>query len=333
MRTDEIEAVLRGLDPARGVPPLAGPERREHDRLAILSRAQTVRRPTRRLVLAGAGAAVLGGAALIVAAPLVRRSPAPVALEAVIGMPDPLAITRADRKPSAAADELERIAAHAGVLGEPATGTTHLTYTSWDLSTMVGQGRTTSIVIPTRTDLVRRPDGSATMTTVHTKPLLRTQADRDAWNREGRPGASSAPERDDAPSFAYPGTAPATTAAMAEYLRHGHPPENGPAEVLIAITDLVREQALGPAQRAAVLRVLATVPGLQYAGDTVDRNGRHGAAFILRNAHGGLRNDLTLVVDPATGRILDEVQVLLEAGRLNIKVPMVTGYTAYDEPS
>src|SRR5690242_19854019 len=115
MRTDEIEAVLRGLDPARGVPPLAGPERREHDRLAILSQRHTAKRPTRRLVLAGAGAAVLGGAAMIVAAPLVRQSPAPRALEAVIGMPDPLAITGADRTPPAAADELARIAAHAGV--------------------------------------------------------------------------------------------------------------------------------------------------------------------------------------------------------------------------
>lgn len=329
MRTDEVEAVLRSLDPARGAAALAGPERREHDRLAILQSARTQRRPTRRLVLAGAGVAVLGGAAAVVAAPLIRRSADPGALRAVIGMPDPLAFTTADRTPSAA-DELERIAAHCVVLREPAGGVQHLTYTSWDLSTTVGQGRTTSIVIPTRTELVRRPDGSATLTSQHIKPLLRTQADRDAWNREGRPGESSAPERDDAPMFGYPGTAPASTAAMAEYLKNGHPPENGPAEILVAITDLVREQVLGPAQRAAVLRVLATVPGLQYAGDTTDRNGRTGAALTLRNSHGGLRNDLTVVVDPATGRIHDVVQLLLEAGRLNVKVPMVTGYTAFD---
>jgi len=37
-----------------------------------------------------------------------------------------------------------------------------------------------------------------------------------------------------------------------------------------------------------------------------------------------------LVVDPATGRILDEVELLLEAGKLNIKVPAVIGYTSYD---
>jgi hypothetical protein len=232
--------------------------------------------------------AVLGGAAAVVAIPLVRRSPGPGA------------------------------------------GTQHLAYTGWDLSTTAGQGRTTSIVLPTRVDLVRRPDGSATMTTVHTKPLLRTPADVDAWNREGRPGESPVPERDDAPSFAYPGTAPATAPAMAEYLKQGHPPENGPAEILVAVTDLSREQALGPAQRAAVLRVMARVPGPRYAGDPTHRNGRPGAAFRLRNTHGGLRNDLTLVVDPATGRILDEVQLMLEAGRLNIKVPMVTGYTAFE---
>jgi hypothetical protein len=72
------------------------------------------------------------------------------------------------------------------------------------------------------------------------------------------------------------------------------------------------------------------VPGLQYAGETTDRAGRKAEAFTLRSSHGGLRNDLTLVVDPATGRILDQVELLLEAGKLNIKVPAVIGYTSYD---
>jgi hypothetical protein len=41
--------------------------------------------------------------------------------------------------------------------------------------------------------------------------------------------------------------------------------------------------------------------------ETVDRAGRRAEAFTLRSAHGGLRNDLTLAGDPATGRILAEV--------------------------
>jgi len=331
VKTVELEEILRGLDPARDAPALAGPERRNHDRIAILTTVRGVDRPVskRRLVLASAaGVAVLGAAAVLVGSH-VGQAPGPGALRAVIGMPDALAFTAADRRPSAA-DELERIAARAAGQHEPANGTQHIGYTGWDLWTTVGGGRTTSIVIPTRTELVRRADGSATLTTVHTEPLLRTRADVEAWNREGRPGESERPESTTDVAFAYPGTAPSETAAMAAYLQQGHPPENGPAETLVAITDLLREQVLGPAQRAAVLRVLAGVPGLQYAGETVDRADRRAEAFTLRSSHGGLRNDLTLVVDPATGRILDEVELLLEAGKLNIKVPAVIGYTSYD---
>src|SRR5690242_16330314 len=241
MKTAELEEILRGLDPAR-----------DDDGIAIVATVLGVDRPPlkRRLVLASAaGVAVLAVAAVLVAAQ-VDKAAGPGALRAVIGMPDPLAFTAADRRPSAA-DELERIAARTGELREPADGTQRIRYTGWDLWTTVGDGRTTSIVIPTRTDLVRRADGSATRTTVHTKPLLRTAADVEAWNREGRPGESERPETTTVEMFGYPGTAPPETAAMAAYLQPGHPPENGPAETLVAITDLIREQVLGPAQRAA----------------------------------------------------------------------------------
>ncbi|GAA1032330.1 hypothetical protein GCM10009557_30480 [Virgisporangium ochraceum] len=115
-------------------------------------------------------------------------------------------------------------------------------------------------------------------------------------------------------------------AAMAVYLTENHPPGNGPAEILAAIADLVRDLVLGPARRAALLRVLAEVPGLIYRGGTTDRAGRRGEAFMPPNRHGGLASERTLIVDPVTGRLLDTEILLLEKGRLDVRTPCVYQY-------
>lgn len=51
------------------------------------------------------------------------------------------------------------------------------------------------------------------------------------------------------------------------------------------ITDLVKERVLGAPERAAVLRVLATVPGLEYQGTTTNRAGRNGKTFSPDSNH------------------------------------------------
>jgi hypothetical protein len=170
------------------------------------------------------------------------------------------------------------------------------------------------------------------MTPGFAKPQLRNRDEREKWQRLGRPGADSSPTTEvlqpNTPRE-FSGPAPADRAALARYLTQGHPPENGPGETIVAITDLVRDRVLGSAQRAALLRVLASVPGLTYTGQTSDRAGRKGEAFTLRNAHGGLLHDDTLVVDPASGRLLDAEELLLQRGKLDVRVPAVIQYELY----
>jgi hypothetical protein len=214
---------------------------------------------------------------------------------------------------------------------ERTTGFEHIKISAWYLDTMVDGKQVTSLVIPRWTETWRGPDGTGSITTGVSKPLLRTQEDRNRWDRLGRPGehpdATTEPLQPNSRISA--GAAPADRDAMARYLAVGHPAENGPDETLVAITDLVRERVLGPAQRAALLRVLAGVPGLKYVGTTVDRAGRKGEAFTLRNSRGGLLNDHTLIVDPATGRLLDAEMLLLERGLLDVWVPGIIEYEVY----
>ena len=119
-------------------------------------------------------------------------------------------------------------------------------------------------------------------------------------------------------------------ATIAEQLALGHPASDGPAERLVAVDDLLRDQPMRPTVRAAVLRYLADTPTLALAGTTTDRLGRPGVAFSLDSDLGGLPTRCTMVVDPGTGRVLGSEQVLTTtAGALDVPVPSVIGYTAY----
>lgn len=331
----EIQTVLRSLDPAAHAQPLATAERRARDRAAIVSEIKQEprrHRPMpRRLVLSAAGVTAFGVVAAVVAGSLLLDSAAPG--PAFAATPDPL-IYAAPAAGGSAAAQLEQIAARTERLpAERYAGSQHIKLSSWYLWTQIDGRQVSSVVVPGWRDTWRTLDGAGWSTTGYDKPRLRSNDEAAAWDRLGRPGEGGQPETEplragEGRTFGDP-PAPTEPAALASYLTQGHPVENGPGETMVAITDLVREQVLGPAQRAALLRVLATVPGLTYAGETTDRAGRTGQAFSLRNSHGGLAKVDTLIVDPASGRLLDSEQLLLEAGKLNVRVPAVISYEVY----
>jgi hypothetical protein len=110
----------------------------------------------------------------------------------------------------------------------------------------------------------------------------------------------------------------------------GHPSSLGPAETFVAVSDLYNEQPVGPELRAAILRLLATLPGLRYDGTTVDRAGRNGFAISTESDLSGLPTEYLLVFDPATGQLLDSEQILNKsAGKLGVPIPSVIAYTVY----
>ena len=110
----------------------------------------------------------------------------------------------------------------------------------------------------------------------------------------------------------------------------GHPTANGVAERLVAVTDLWKQQAPPPALQAAMLRVLATQPGLVNRGTVTDRAGRTGVAVSIDSSYTGLPTRYTLILDPTTGMLLDYEEMLTTtAGKINVPIPSVVSYTVW----
>jgi hypothetical protein len=75
--------------------------------------------------------------------------------------------------------------------------------------------------------------------------------------------------------------------------------------------------------------MLADERQLTNAGTVTDRIGRTGVAVSTESSNSGLNTRCTLIFDPNTGMLLDFEQVLLEAGKLPVKVPATSSYTVW----
>jgi hypothetical protein len=72
-------------------------------------------------------------------------------------------------------------------------------------------------------------------------------------------------------------------------------------EEFVEIGDLLRESPASPALRKALYDVAAGIPGVRLAGNLKDALGRTGVG-VERNGEG------TLLIDPATGQLLAELE-------------------------
>ncbi len=52
-------------------------------------------------------------------------------------------------------------------------------------------------------------------------------------------------------------------------------------------------------------------------------------AVSTESSHSGLNTRYTLIFDPKTGMLLDYEEILLEAGKLPVKVPATLSYTVW----
>ena len=280
------------------------------------------RRPSRRLVIAAAAlaattaVATVGAVGLdVVTLPWNDTVPAAGAYAAT---PPPLTyVPVAGTAPEVLSEIATRTAALPDDVG--AGRYARVETQEWSLFTRVGgdDHTVTSTVMPQRSTTWLAADGSGRSVVRYDQPGI-------PWTTTKRktfePGERGSP---------WP-TLSADDATTAKRLALGHPASNGPAERLVAIDDLLRDQPMRPAVRAAVLRYLADTPTLELAGTTTDRLGRPGVAFSLDSDHTGLPMRYTMVVDPGTGRVLDSEEMLTTtAGRLNVPIPSVIGYTAY----
>jgi hypothetical protein len=301
-----ILATPRDLAPAAG-PAAAG---------APAARRAAGRRPG-RLGLAVALATVVA-VALSVAAlgpDLGRDRPAGGAYAAT---PPVLAYTPAGQDAAAA---LRRIADRTATLPDTTgDGRYALVETrSWNLFTRVEGGeRVTSAVVESRTSTWTADDGSGRVMDVYRVPGKGPHVEDDT--RRAGELALMWPLR----------SLPADDAALARELERNHPVENGPAERLVAVADAYRQMPLAPDVRAAVLRYLATTPGLTLTGRVTDRAGREGIAVSVESDYSGLPTRYTLIFDPDDGRLLGTEDMLTTtAGKLGVRVPSVISYTVF----
>ncbi|MCX4472474.1 CU044_5270 family protein [Micromonospora sp. NBC_01655] len=331
---DEVRQLLGDLDPARD-DQAADEERRVRDLARILASDRVVgaaKRPVprRRLILLAAGAAVLAVAAGGVAVETMREpQPAYAATPPVLTYGPPVSAEPA----GARLQLLAQIAARQPAPQRPAGTVEHLESANWFLDSSISADRTISAVVPEQWRSWRADDGAVRIVKKALPPTFRTDADRREWqSRGGR--IDSTEEVDDyaAGEFysRWQGAVPTDAAALRGWLTTGASRQRAPVQYLEDVAELAGVRLLNPAQRAAALRLLASLPGITATGTVTDRAGRTGEAFSITSDAHGLPAQYTVIVDPDSGRLLGYEAVLTTtAGKLNVTIPAVITYRSY----
>jgi hypothetical protein len=179
----------------------------------------------------------------------------------------------------------------------------------WYLDFRVASGSATGQLDPTFRQQWIAPEGSGR--------LEETRGDRTTLNDN----VSSS-------SLAGPQEWPTDPSALRAELAKSHP-NYGTFEWFTALGDVWNVQVVSPRLQAGLLRMLANERQLTNAGTVTDRIGRTGVAVSTESSNSGLNTRYTLIFDPKTGMLLDFEQVLLEAGKLPVKVPATSNYTVW----
>jgi hypothetical protein len=117
--------------------------------------------------------------------------------------------------------------------------------------------------------------------------------------------------------------APTPEALLAELTAGRQPGQGGdtPSYAFVQITDALREAAVPPAARRALIGALPLVPGVRDDGETTDSEGRPGHAYSAVD-HG---HRTTVIVDPVTLTMLQERDVLVDPASLGVPTTLHAG--------
>lgn len=306
----------------------------------ILRQPRTERRLVpRRLVLAGAGLAVSAVSAAAVLWPSADRPAHAVS--------PPMLAYRPDGRP--AAEILRELARRAERVPAPGAGRfDYVALQSYYLDTAASGEGGASALRMVREERWLAPDGSGRA--VDTGGSARIQhaddaetmsavsyADRAGHDERYGPGKLSAvadlssmpadPGRlagrlaGDSTAFGWSDTAPGAP----DWYRR-----------VAVVTGIAKQQTVPPALWAAMLRVLATTPGLTSQGTVTDRAGRPAVAVSFETTLGGGRpSRVVLLFGPDTGAFLGEERILTTKlgdgpydAYLRTRIPAVTAYRA-----
>ncbi len=243
----------------------------------------------------------------------------------------------------AATELLGRLAQKAAAQ-PPAPGSGRFDYVkaqAWYLDSAVASGRTTSALVPTLTETWTAPDGSGRMITITGHAEVERIGNRETLKavtfgggrRETVVFGQAGTERIPLVDFEHLSTDP--TVLVRQLTTAGGTDDW--VERAQKIRDLYRQQVIPPRLQGALLRVLATTPGLVTLGRGHDRVGREVVAVGLESAAHGRPARYAFLFDPRTGAFVgyEETMTTLlvnpQTGRdyLNVRIPAVVDYQAY----
>lgn len=107
-------------------------------------------------------------------------------------------------------------------------------------------------------------------------------------------------------------------------------PGRTPAGWFRTVESVWNRQVVSPQLQSALLRNLATQPGVTVPGMTTDRAGRKGIAFSVVDSDETPVMRYVMVLDPDTGMLLDFESIALERfDDIPMKTPATVGYTVW----
>lgn len=195
------------------------------------------------------------------------------------------------------------------------------------------------------------PDGSGRRRTASFVPGFVSPADREAWERAGKPqflahgwgrhvGYESFGPGSFAANDAYGADLsdlPTDPEELSQWLldRTATSSNGFPLSVrtLTLVAELLQNPFAPPDLRASLYEAEALVPGIENLGPARDLLGREGIAVGARSANSGAPTVYSLIVDPDTGAVLatEEKQLRAPSALPELDEPLVVSSTAYLE--
>jgi len=262
--------------------------------------------------------------------PLPRRALVPVLAAAAVAAAAVVAVVATRTTEPAAAAVLERAAEAARGHAPPLPGPGEYLYVrsvDASLATRVDEP-SYSVLLPHVREVWLGP-GSGRMRTTTGAPTFLSERDRARWIAAGRPPLPGATRVGDTRIRSRRSAVPADPAAAYAHLEAQARTKD--SSFAWAMFQLVggefRHMLTTPAQRAALYAAAARVPGIDLVGDVTDRVGRSGVAIAVLTDDATAR--LQLVVDPGSGRLLAEEEVVLEGNAFAYPAGTVIAHTTY----
>jgi hypothetical protein len=182
----------------------------------------------------------------------------------------------------------------------------------WHLAAQVPGQTVSSRVLPTSTESWLKPDGSGRILTI-TSTVNGSRIDDEAI-----------PAGEPLLPLSRAKAVQARRLALADV---GSAASGGQFAAIINLAD---RQQIPPAVQAAILRLLARIPGLINAGTVTDRDGRPAVAVSLDSAYTGVMVSYTLILDQGTGRLLEADQTLIgDPNKLDVQQGSILAYTTF----